>query len=143
MVDGPARPPNPAAGRVTDEALNRGFETAYSHLVRFGAITNAGGVAACVGFLSTTATPSGTTKAVLVPIALFVCGILCAWLTLYVVTDRIAGHLGERDENPTRPLTEKVADLLSKPYDNGALIIAPLILFCLGVAAGFVVILFA
>ncbi len=30
-----------------------------------------------------------------------------------------------------------------KPYDNGALIIAPLVLFCLGVAASFVVILFA
>ena len=132
-----------AQGGVSDEALNRAFETAYSHLFRFGALANAGGIAACVGFLGATLPSSGVAKVALIPFAMFVCGILCIWLSLIVVNERLADAVGTRDKQPQRPLMEKIAELLAKPFDNGVLLVAPFALFCLGVIAGFTAILFA
>lgn len=143
MTSDPIRPPKTAARGTTGGELNRGFTTAYEHLHRFGGLANTGGVAACLGFLSATATLDGVEKAILIPLGLFVSGVLAVWLSLFVINERLAEALGENVTNDAKPWTRKVAELLAKPFDNGALFLAPLVLFCLGVAAGFVVILFA
>ena len=129
--------------KFNDPDLVRGFATSYEQYFRFGAVANGGGAVACLAILGTTTKLGVAEKFLLVPLSVFVLGILAVWLCVFVLNCRLADRVFELEAPKKKTLFNKINDAFGPLFNNGTLLIAPLILFCLGVLLGLGAILFA
>ena len=129
------------------QKLSRELEkTAVKHVLRFGALANTGGVAACLSILGASASTGAVEKVTLVPLIPFLLGILSVWLSLIILREQTRRQSAKAFGREVNPAGEKLLHIrlvknIWPLYEKGILASAPFMLFCLGVLLGFIVIL--